>query len=328
MILPNSKTLIEIQDLKMHFFTDKGIVKAVDGVNFDIRKGEAVGLVGESGCGKTMTALCLMRLVPRPGRILSGKVLFHGEDLLLMSDKKIRNMRGEDIAMIFQDPSTYLNPVIRVGDQIAESINLHQQKAKDETHKTVIDLLGRVEIPDPERVSKFYPHELSGGMRQRTMIAMALSCNPSLLIADEPTTALDVTVQAQILALLNELKRSFGMSVLFITHDLGIVAGFCDRVNVMYCGKIVEQGDVNNLYEKPLHPYTVGLLNAAYSIDENRNVLSTIRGVVPNLINPPSGCRFHPRCDECMNICKQEEPLLLRQGKPDRSVACYLYNKT
>lgn len=310
--------LLEIQGLKTYFHTGQGIVKAVDGVSLRVSKGEAVGLVGESGCGKTMTAHSIMKLVPAPGVIEEGRILFRGTDLLKLSDPAIRKIRGRQISMIFQDPMTYLNPVIKVGKQIAEVM------PDSPGERRVIELLEAVGIPEPERRLSDYPHELSGGMRQRILIAIAMANNPLLLIADEPTTALDVTIQAQILDLIRRIQKEKEMSLLIISHDLGIVAGLCDRVYVMYAGKIVESGDVFSIFERPLHPYTQGLLRSSLSIAEFRKRLEVIEGSVPNLLDPPPGCRFHPRCPSAMDVCKEREPFLTEPSSA-HEVSCWLH---
>lgn len=318
--------VLTVRDLKMHFFTYDGVVKAVDGVNLEIGKGEVIGLVGESGCGKSMTAFSIVRLVPSPGRILGGEVVFRGKKLLELTEREMRNIRGKEISMIFQDPLTYLNPIMKIGDQIAENILLHQGFKKKEANRKVIEALEMVRLPTPAKIAKYYPHQLSGGMRQRVMIAMAISCNPSLLIADEPTTFLDVTVQAQILNLIRDLTKKLRISLIMITHDLGIVAEICDRVYIMYAGKIVEQADVLSLYEDCKHPYTVGLLESALSIDEFKEKLESIKGTVPELINPPSGCRFHPRCEQRKAICSQKEPPLIEIDQA-HTISCWLYSE-
>lgn len=335
--------LIEIKNLRTYFFTEEGVVKAVDGLNLEIFKDEVLGLVGETGCGKSVTALSIIRLIRAPGKIVSGEILLNGQDLVTIPEKEMREKRGCAITMIFQDPLNSLNPVMKIGDQIIEAIMLHQienlespfinirdpAKRRKELQKVVLrkaeDLIGQVGIPDPKNILNRYPHELSGGMRQRIMIAMALSCNPALLIADEPTTALDVTIEAQILDLIKELKRAFKTSILLITHDLGIVAEICDRVAVMYSGKIVEYGSVNELFKEPLHPYTKGLLGAIPSNQKRGEKLHMIRGTVPDLIYPPPGCRFHPRCDFRLEICEHIVPEL-REVKPNYCVACHLYD--
>lgn len=311
--------LLDIDQLKTYFHTGLGIVRAVDGVSLRVFKGEAVGLVGESGCGKTMTAHSIMRLVPAPGVIEGGRLWFGGRDLLQLSDHDMREIRGREISMIFQDPMTYLNPVMKIGKQIAEVMPGSREAS-------VIGLLESVGIPEPGRVANQYPHELSGGMRQRVLIAIAMANDPALLIADEPTTALDVTIQAQILDLIETIQKEKGTSLLLITHDLGIVAELCARVYVMYAGKIVEAGDVFSIFEEPLHPYTQGLLRSSLSIAEFREHLETLEGTVPNLLDPPRGCRFHPRCPVALPICREKEPRLSR-GEGGREVSCWLFEK-
>jgi oligopeptide/dipeptide ABC transporter ATP-binding protein len=317
--------LLRVQKLKTHFFTHEGTVRAVDGVSFTIHRGETLGLVGESGCGKSVTALSIMRLIPSPpGRILSGKVLFEGNDLLGLDKRQMRKIRGSKISMIFQEPMTSLDPVFTVGHEIIETVKLHQGLKKSEARREAVEALRTVGIPDAERRVRNYPHELSGGMRQRAMIAMALSCNPALLIADEPTTALDVTIQAQILRLIDDLKSRFDTSVLLITHDLGVVAEMCDFVAVMYAGYIVEYTDIHTLFEKPLHPYTVGLNRSIPRLDEEVSRLDTIQGVVPNLIDLPPGCPFRPRCSRAMPVCSEQLPELIDVEK-GHLVMCHLY---
>lgn len=302
-------SLLEVQNLKTHFFTDDGVVKAVDEVSFSIGREETFGLVGESGCGKSVTALSIIRLIPwPPGKIVGGKILLEGEDLAQKTEKEMQKIRGCEISMIFQEPMTSLDPVFTVGNEIMEVIQLHQGLEKEEARKNAIDMLKIVGIPDPERRMGEYPHQLSGGMRQRVMIAMALSCNPHLLIADEPTTALDVTIQAQILRLMDKLKEDFQASVLLITHDLGVIAQQCENVAVMYAGEIVEYGSVEAIFETPLHPYTVGLNSAIPRLDVDRDRLEIIEGTVPDLIDLPEGCRFYPRCPYVMNICREKHP--------------------
>jgi len=314
-----NNVLLEIKGLKTYFHTGLGTVRAVDGVSLRVLKGEAVGLVGESGCGKTMTAHSIMKLVPTPpGVIEEGELWFRDMDLLKLPDYDMRKIRGREISMVFQDPMTYLNPVMKIGKQIAEVMSGPPQE------RLVVGLLESVGIPEPSKVANQYPHELSGGMRQRVLIAIAMANDPALLIADEPTTALDVTIQAQILDLIKTIKTEKGTSLLLITHDLGIVADMCDRVYVMYAGKIAESGDVYSIFEEPLHPYTQGLLRSSLSIAEFRETLETIEGTVPNLLDPPSGCRFHPRCPMAMSICKEKEPTLTQQ-KPGHEVCCWLF---
>jgi len=370
--------LLEIKDLVLNFYTYEGVVKALDGVNLHIREGETLGLVGETGCGKSVTSFSTLVLVPTPGKIEKGHVFFKIQnkkiDLLKQDERFLRSMRGYDISMVFQEPRAYLNPVYTVSDQISEVLLKHrkeeflkktiemiekerkekglkgstfemrlykrmiekpnslitrilskipgsQRSLKRELQKEVVRILKEMEIPDPERVANMYPHELSGGMAQRVVIAMALACNPKLLIADEPTTNLDVTVQAQILNLIKRLKKKFKSSVLYITHDLGVVAEISDRIAVMYAGNVVELADVYELFKRPLHPYTRGLLE---SIPRPGKPLKSISGSVPNLINPPSGCRFHPRCPYAMDICRKVKPVFREIGK-DHYVACHLF---
>jgi len=304
-----SDVLLSIRNLKTYFFTTLGIVKAVDGIDYDIKKGEIVGLVGESASGKSVSALSIMQLVPDPpGKVVDGQILFNGENLVNKSEAEMRKIRGANIAMSFQDPMTYLNPVFKVSDQIAESILLHQDLEKDEALEKAIKMMEIVKIPQPEERADDYPHQFSGGMRQRILLAMACSCNPDLLIADEPTTALDVIVQDEILDVLNDLKQRLNSAILLITHDLGIVAQLADRVAIMYCGKIQEISDVYTLYKEPKHPYTIGLLNSIPKLGSLEK-LQAIEGDVPDPINPPSGCRFHPRCPYAKEICKKEEPI-------------------
>ena len=319
--------LLRVQDLRTHFFTHEGTVRAVDGVSFTIMKGETLGLVGESGCGKSVTALSIMRLIPSPpGRILSGEILLEGSDLLSYNERQMRDIRGCKISMIFQEPMTSLDPVFTIGDEIMETVRLHQGLKRSDAKKQVIEALQTVGIPDSERRIKNYPHELSGGMRQRAMIAMALSCNPALLIADEPTTALDVTIQAQILRLIDDLKSRLGTSVLLITHDLGVVSEMCDFVAVMYAGHIVEYTDIHTIFEQPLHPYTIGLKKSIPSLDTEIERLDTIKGLVPSLIDIPSGCPFHPRCTHTMPVCTKEMPELIKVEK-GHHVKCHLFEQ-
>ncbi|MCC7136902.1 MAG: ABC transporter ATP-binding protein [Planctomycetes bacterium] len=316
--------LLSLEDLRTHFFTDAGVVKAVDGVSYRIPKGRTLGVVGESGCGKSVTALSIMRLIPDPpGRIVGGRILLDGEDLAQAPLKRMRSIRGKDIGMIFQEPMTSLNPVFTVGYQIMEPAVLHLGASAKKARELAIDVLAKVGIPAPERRVDEYPHQLSGGMRQRVMIAMSLVCNPRLLIADEPTTALDVTIQAQILDLIRKLQTDYGMSVLIITHDLGIVAEISHDVAVMYAGKIVEYADVATLFKRPVHPYTIGLFHARPKIGEHKARLSTITGEVPNPLAFPSGCKFHPRCPFATERCKREEPPLSDLGNGHKA-SCWL----
>jgi peptide/nickel transport system ATP-binding protein len=371
-----SEAPLTIRGLKVNFYTYAGVVKALDGVNLEIRQGETLGLVGETGCGKSVTSLAIMRLVPDPpGKIDEGEILLQGKDLLKLSENEMRDVRGNIITMVFQDPTTFLNPVMTVGEQVAETILVHRDLRKeileetianltDELHATnpasdqakqlkridglkglepsrfhvskhdlkeaamkrTIELLKTVRLPEPEVVVKQYPHELSGGMRQRVIIAMAIACHPQLLVADEPTTALDVTIQAQILDLLNDLKDTVGLSSMFITHDLGVVAETCDRVAVMYAGNIVEVASTDLIFDHPLHPYTQALLRAVPKVTERRTVLESISGSVPNLIEPPTGCRFHPRCPFVMDACKTKKPELI-EIEPGHTVACFLHTE-
>lgn len=315
--------LLEIDDLKTYFRTDAGLVRAVDGVSYDVERGETLAVVGESGCGKSVTALSILRLVAvPPGEYAGGEIRFEGEDLLQVGDDRMREVRGNDIAMIFQEPMTSLNPVFTVGEQIVEVIQLHQKLAAGPARARAIEMLERVGIPSPERRIDDYAHQMSGGMRQRVMIAMSLACNPKLLIADEPTTALDVTIQAQILELLRRLQEEFGMAVLLITHDLGVVAETAQRVVVMYAGKVVEQAGVQELFAEPRHPYTVGLLGALPHVDGAGDRLHPIEGNVPDARSMPSGCRFHPRCPVALPRCAQDEPAL--EGRPEHRVACWV----
>ena len=323
-----SNVLLEIKGLRTHFATEGGEVRAVDGVDFALERGRTLGIVGESGCGKSVTALSIMGLVPQPpGRIAGGEVLFEGEDLLRADPQRLRDLRGDKLSMIFQEPMTSLNPAFQVGDQIAEAILRHKGVSKAEAEKQAIEMLRKVRIPSPEARAKEYPHQLSGGMRQRVMIAMALACNPRLLIADEPTTALDVTIQAQILELLNELKAKLGMAVMLITHDMGVIAETAQRVMVMYAGKVVEEAPVKELFKEPLHPYTQGLLRSIPRIDRaaiKKERLQAIPGVVPSLLDLPPGCRFASRCQFVKSICTEQEPAL-REVRPGHKVACVLY---
>ncbi len=318
-----SDPLLAVDDLVTTFSTEEGLVTPVDGVSFTVERGETVGVVGESGCGKSVTSLSILRLVPSPpGRIAQGRILFEGQDLLTLSEREMRAIRGRDIAMIFQEPMTSLNPVFTCGDQILEALRRHQKVSATEARDQALELLHLVGIPLPEQRLGAYPHQLSGGMRQRIMIAMALCCHPRLLIADEPTTALDVTIQAQILDLLRHLKKQLSMAVLLITHDLGVVAETAERVVVMYAGKVVEEAPVRTLFHAPRHPYTEGLLRSIPRLDERRESLPVIEGMVPNLLDLPSGCRFHPRCPRAERRCREEAPALRSFGEGHR-VACW-----
>ncbi|MBI3754763.1 MAG: ABC transporter ATP-binding protein [Deltaproteobacteria bacterium] len=311
-----------ISDIHTSFFTDAGEVKAVRGVSFSLEKGKTLGLVGESGCGKSVTALSIMRLVSFPGKIVKGEVFYKEKDLLKYSEDEIRKIRGAEIAMVFQEPMTSLNPVLTIGNQISEAIALHQNLSKGEIKNKTIEMLKLVGIPSPEKRIKDYPHQMSGGMRQRAMIAMALSCNPSLLIADEPTTALDVTIQAQILELIQGLQKQLDMAMILITHDLGVVAETVDNVAVMYAGKIVEYTDTKTLFAEPMHPYTVGLLNSLPTMEKDGGALKTIPGSVPGLLNLPAGCSFYDRCPKADSGCTGHEPELV-EVKKGHWAACY-----
>jgi len=321
--------LLEVRNLETHFPTRAGLVRAVNGVNFHLGRGELLGLVGESGCGKSITALSIMRLIAPPGRIVGGEIIFDGTNLLKLSEEDMRQIRGDDIAMIFQDPMTSLNPVFKVGEQIAEALRLHRKLSRKDARQAAIDAMREVAIPDPARRADDYPHQLSGGMRQRVMIAMALACNPKLLIADEPTTALDVTIQAQILELLDGLRKSRELAVLLITHDLGVVAEVADRVAVMYTGKIVEESPVEELFARPRHPYTEGLLRSVPKLTAEhvakKERLETIEGVVPNPTDLPPGCHFAPRCHYRLPRCTEGDiPLYDLEGGV--KVRCVLFD--
>ena len=322
----SAEALLEVRNLRTSFFTEDGVVNAVDNVSFNVRRGEAVALVGESGCGKSVTAMSIMRLVAVPGRITGGSIRFKGRDLASLSEREMRHVRGNDIAMVFQEPMTSLNPVMRIGVQVAEAIRIHRKVSKKEAWKQAGEMLDLVSIPDPVKRLDDYPHQLSGGMRQRVMIAIALSCDPELLVADEPTTALDVTIQAQIMELLASLQKKLGLAVLLITHDLGVVAEFCERVIVMYTGRIVEEAPVGQLFAAPAHPYTRGLLRSLPSVAGAAAVkrLPTIAGMVPSLTNLPQGCKFNPRCPDVMEICLGREPALMPVGT-EQIARCYLH---
>ena len=305
--------LLEVKDLRTEFYTQDGIVKAVDGVSYDLQEGETLGLVGESGCGKSVSALSILRLIPNPpGKIVGGSVMFDGEDLMRISEEEMRHIRGNRIAMVFQEPMTSLNPVLTIGRQLTESLELHLHMNKRQARARAAELLHTVGIPDAATRLDDYPHQFSGGMRQRVMIAMALSCDPKLLIADEPTTALDVTIQAQILELMQKLTTDLGTAILVITHNLGVVARYADRVNVMYAGRIIERGTAREIYEHPRHPYTIGLLNSVPRLDIARSdKLDPIEGMPPDLVNLPPGCPFRPRCKYAIDKCAEEHPPLV-----------------
>jgi len=319
------EAILEVKNLRTSFFSAEGPVHAVDNVSFNVRRGEAVALVGESGCGKSVTAMSIMRLVTPPGRVTAGEIRFKGRDLAALSERAMRSVRGNDIAMVFQEPMTSLNPVFKVGDQVAEAIRIHQRLSKKAAWQRAGEMLELVSIPDPHKRLYDYPHQLSGGMRQRVMIAMALSCDPELLIADEPTTALDVTIQAQIMELLASLQQRLGLAILLITHDLGVVAEFCERIIVMYTGRIVEESPVRDLFANPAHPYTRGLLKSLPSVSRGEKTrLPTIAGMVPPITNLPPGCKFNPRCPDVMPICLGNEPARMIVA-PGHDARCYLH---
>jgi oligopeptide/dipeptide ABC transporter ATP-binding protein len=325
-----NETILNVRGLKTYFYTEDGVVKAVDGVDFDVRRGEIVALVGESGCGKSVTSFSIMQLVSVPGRIIAGEVTFNDRDLLKLSESQMRLMRGDQLSMIFQQPTSCLNPVFRVGDQISEVLEVHRGVDKKRGWEQAIDLLRTVGIPEPEKRVQAFPHELSGGMAQRVMIAMALACEPELLIADEPTTALDVTIQAQILDLMRDLQSKLGTSIILITHDMGVVAEMASRVSVMYAGRVVEQAAVHTLFDEPYHPYSKGLLASIPVMGLVKERLDTIPGAVPNLINLPPGCKFAPRClprvENNLHICTEQEPNLI-EFSPGHKVRCWLYEE-
>jgi oligopeptide/dipeptide ABC transporter ATP-binding protein len=323
-----NKNLIDVRGLKTYFFTESGIVRAVDGVDFSVNAGEVLGLVGESGCGKSVTSLSIMRLISQPGKIVEGQVFFHGRDLMTVKDRDMMKIRGNRISMIFQQPQSCLNPVFRVGEQLAEVLYIHRKLPKREGERRAVELLSMVGIPEPESRARAFPHELSGGMAQRVMIAMALACVPELLIADEPTTALDVTIQAQILDLMRNLRSKMDTAIILITHDLGVVAEMCDRVNVMYAGRIVEEADVRRLFQEPKHPYTIALIGSTPVLGQADKELVTIPGSVPSLVDLPRGCKFAPRClarvENNLTICTEQEPDL-KMIAPNHWVRCWLY---
>ncbi|HBB28784.1 MAG TPA: dipeptide/oligopeptide/nickel ABC transporter ATP-binding protein [Clostridiales bacterium] len=323
----NNDVLLEVKNLKTYFHSESGTVKAADDVSFYVKKGETLGIVGESGCGKSITSMSIVRLIETPpGKYEGGEIWFDGEDMLKISDDRMREIRGNDISIIFQEPMTSLNPIFRIGDQIGEALILHRGMSKKEARKESIKMLELVKIPNPERVVDNFPFELSGGMRQRVMIAMALACAPKLLIADEPTTALDVTIQAQVLDLMNDLKKNIDASIIFITHDLGVIAEMSDRVMVMYAGKVAEVATTEEIFKNPKHPYTIGLIGSKPDLSTESNRLHVIPGNVPDLNNRPSGCPFHPRCEHAIDKCKATFPseAILDNG---HSVTCWLFSK-
>ena len=327
--MENDKNVIlDIKNLHTQFFTEGGVVRAVDGIDFSVKRGEVVGLVGESGCGKSVTSLSIMRLISQPGKIVEGQIIFDNQDLVALPESRMVEIRGNRVSMIFQQPQSSLNPVFRIGDQLSEVLQIHQDVGKELGEKRAIELLAMVGVPDPESRIKAFPHELSGGMAQRVMIAMALACVPELLIADEPTTALDVTIQAQILDLMRNLRSKMDTAIILITHDLGVVAEMCDRVNVMYAGRIVEQAPVGELFKTPKHPYTDALIGSTPILGHADKPLTTIPGSVPNLIDLPNGCKFSPRCvarlQYNLEICLHEEPEL-KSLSPGHTVRCWLY---
>jgi len=330
-MIDQEKALLEVKNLMTYFYTKDGVVKAVDGIDLQIYPGEVFGLVGESGCGKSVTALSIMRLIGIPGRIIQGQVLLDQQDLLKLTETKMTHVRGNRISMIFQQPQTALNPIYKVGDQIVEVLSIHKDLSREIARKRTIDLLKMVGIPEPEQRANSYPHELSGGMAQRVMIAMALACGPDLLIADEPTTALDVTIQAQILDLMRNLRNQVGTSVILITHDLGVIAEMAERVAVMYAGQIIEQADVKSFFDHPLHPYTLGLMDSIPVLGKIKERLNVIPGIVPNLIDLPPGCRFAPRCrlrqDHSLLQCTELEPDLIETSS-GHLIRCWLYQDT
>jgi len=316
--------LLSVRDLKTYFHVHMGTVKSVDGVSFDLEPGKTLGIVGESGSGKTVSCLSLVKLVPMPpGEIVSGQALLEGIDLLTLSEKELRKVRGRKISMIFQEPMTALNPLFTVGEQIAETIRLHQKLNKTEAFEKAVEMLSAVSIPLPQVRAKSYPHQMSGGMKQRAMIALAMSCRPRILIADEPSTALDVTVQAQILLLIHEFKKKYGTSVILVTHNMGVITSTADEVMVMYVGKMVEKGDIYEVFNNPRHPYTQGLLECILKSSGGKNALKTMPGFIPNPINKPKGCAFNPRCSQRKAICLAEEPPVIRTG--GHETACWLY---
>ena len=324
--MADDKTLLRVENLNAWFYTEEGIVKALENVSFSVGRGEILGLVGETGCGKSVTSSCIMRLIPSPpGKIIGGKILFEGEDLAQATPERMRQIRGKDIAMIFQDQKSSLNPVFTVGRQVEEAIRVHNPgMSAAQIHERAAEMFKKVNIPDPERSMKRYPHQFSGGMKQRVMIAMALSCNPRMLIADEPTTALDVSIQAQILSLIKDLQKDFGSSIMLISHDLGVIATMAQKVAVMYAGSIIEYGSVRQIFEHPLHPYTQGLLGAIPRLDQAQEYLEVIPGALPNLLHLPEGCKFRARCSRATERCARERPTAV-EAEEGHEVACYEY---
>jgi oligopeptide/dipeptide ABC transporter ATP-binding protein len=322
--IKDGQSLLKINDVKTHFFTRRGVVPAVDGVSMEIKKGQIIGVVGESGCGKSVTSLSVMGLVQKPGKIVEGTIEFEGRNLLELSKSQMRKIRGNEISMIFQEPMTSLNPVYTVGKQVSEAIILHENISREKAKQRVIEVFKSVGIPEAERRYNAYPHQLSGGLRQRVMIGMAMVCSPKLMIADEPTTALDVTIEAQILHLMRKLVADKNTSIMMITHNLGVVAELCDYVYVMYAGKVMEQADINELFDHPYHPYTDGLMRSIPKINSKNSRLYSIKGVVPNLLKLPKGCRFCPRCEKATERCFREEPELYKINDK-HSVRCFLY---
>lgn len=321
----NHQPVLEIKDLKTHFFTYAGVVKAVDGIDLQVNLEEVLGIVGETGCGKSVTARSVIKLIPEPGKIVSGEIKLNGKDILSMNDNEINQIRGGQVAMIFQNPLSSLNPLFTIGEQVSHIIRIHQNVKQPAAKERALEMFNQVRLPNPNRLLNKYPHELSGGQLQRIMIAMALSCLPQLLIADEPTTALDVTIQAQILTLMLRLKEETKTSIMLITHDLGVVSEVCDRVVIMYAGRIVEDALVEEIFHEPLHPYTKGLMASIPGRNEQNQELAAIAGSVPNLITPPSGCRFHPRCPKVEEICRLKIPEL-KSYKNRHNIACHLYH--
>ena len=319
----NSQQILEIRDLKTHFFTYHGVIKAVDGVSLTINREEVLGIVGETGCGKSITARSILKLIQDPGRIMDGTIHLDGEDVLSKSEKEMQHIRGGKVSMIFQNPLSSLNPIFTIGEQVCHIIRIHQGNDKKAARARALEMFSQVRLPNPNRLLKKYPHELSGGQLQRVMIAMALSCEPDLLIADEPTTALDVTIQAQILTLMLRLKEETRTSILLISHDLGVIAELCDKVAIMYAGKIVELASATDIFNRPLHPYTEGLMSSIPGEGKPGDKLETIKGIVPNLIAPPPGCRFHPRCPIAEPVCSRKSPTLT-EDQTGHSVACHL----